>query len=237
MPIGDGKTIGAVQKEWGQGKSSSAGAGIYDTYSAHQVAFGVGTGDQIFDVRSYASSIQQITRADVISVLGSPAAVRYADNTTIYMYLDGPNYQVLWTFAGGQGHTGNTVQHVSVYWPQGTVDLMGQTLPNPSVVVTQDPASSGSYLKFSLKNAPSGYRLDELEWLPSGHGTTVVNTESQALYTAQHGLPGALFMNAYGAYRLQFTESMKGTSGRIRLIYESPNGGAIIGTSGPITLP
>lgn len=169
-------------------------------------------------------------------MLGPLAAIRYADNTTIYMYPDGANYQVLWTFSGLSGHTGNNVQHVSVYWPRGTVNLMAQTLPNPTVVVAQNPAPTGSYLQLSIKNAPPGYRLDELEWLPSATGTTVVNTESEALYAAQHGLPGALFMNTDGAYRLQFTASMKGTSGRIRLIYESANGSAIIGTSGPITL-
>ncbi|NMP24729.1 YjgB family protein [Sulfobacillus harzensis] len=236
MPIGDGKTIDAVQKEWGKGQNSAAGAGIYVTYPSHGVAFGVGTGDQIFDVRSNALSIRAITRSDVTTALGPPAAVRYADNTTIYMYPDGPDYQVLWTFAGGPGQTGTTVDHVSVFWPQGTVNLMGQTVPNPSVVVTKNPGGSGSYLQFSITNAPSGYRLDELEWLPSGQGATVVNTESQALYNAEHGVSGNVFMNTYGAYRFQFTASQKGTSGRIRLIYESPRGNAIIGTSSTITL-
>lgn len=236
MPIGDGDPISAVQKEWGSAQTSSAGAGSYVTYPAHQVAFGVGPGDRIFDVRSYAASLHQITRADVMAVLGSAAAISYADNTTIYTYPDGPNDQLQWTFSGGSGHTGNTVQHVSVYWPQGTVDLMGQTAPNPSVVVTANPASTGTFMQFAIHQAPSGYRLDELEWLPAGSGTTVVNTEAQALYAAQHGLSGALFMNAYGAYRLQFTPAMKGSSGRLRVIYESPQGSAIIGTSDLITL-
>ncbi len=236
MPIGDGKTIETVQREWGRGRSSSAGAGIYVTYSAHKAAFGVGPGDQIFDVRSDSSSIQKITREDVMAALGPPGAVRFADNTTIYMYPDGPNYQVLWTFEGGPGHTANTVNHVSVFWPQGTVNLMAQTVPNPSVFVTKNPASSGSFLPFSIKHAPSGYRLDELEWLPSSSGPIVVNTESQAITNGQHGIPGAGFMKAYGTFRLQFLPSMKNTSGKIRLIYESTRGDTIIGTSHTITL-
>lgn len=233
MPIGDGKTIGLVQNEWGQGKLSSAGAGVYDVFSTHDVSFGVGTGNQIFDVTSNAPNVQQITRADVTSTLGTPGAVRYADNTTIYMYPDGPNYQVLWTFPGGPGKTGNTVDHVSVYWPQGTVDLMGQTVPNPSVTVS---ASTASALSFTIKNAPSGYRLDEIEWLPTKTGTTVVNTHAQAAQNAGHGNSGADFTASSSGYQLQFPTSMRGTSGQIRLIYESTQGSAIIGTSNTITL-
>ena len=238
MPIGDGQNISAVQKEWGSGQSSGGGApGIYITYPSHNIAFGLNKGDQIVDVRSFQSDLHQITRSTLFSILGQPPATRYADNTTIYVYPDGADYQVLWVFPGGPGQTGNTVDHVDVTWPQGTVNQMAQTDPNPSVTVTAQPGSRGSYFTFSIDNPPAGYQLAELEWIPA-HGTsyTAVNTLPQAIYNADHGIAGELFMAINGAYRFQYTSDMSGQTGSVRLIYQNTAGTAIIGTSSPITL-
>lgn len=235
MPIGDQKNIAAVQKVWGPGHNSSAGAGIYVSYPAHDVAFGINQGEQIFDVRSYAPSVTAITRADVTAALGPPAEVRYASNTTIYLYPDQLNYQVLWVFSGGPGHTGDTVNHVDVVWPQGTVNLMAATQPAPSVVVTQNTRLD---LRFAIRNAPTGYHLTELEWVNSpGSGAYAVNTYFEARENAHYqGTSARLFMASGSHFRFQYPAGLVGTKGRLRLIYESPAGTASIGTSPSITL-
>lgn len=238
MPIGDGKTIGAVQREWGRGVVTSAGAGLYFSYPAHKVAFGVGVGDQIFDVRSTQPQLQAITRTLLVKTLGAPGAIRYADDTTIYLYPDGANYQVLWVFPGGPGHTQNRVNHVDVFWPQGTVNLMGQNVPNPSIQVTRPAGRFGSYLGFAIINAPKGYQLAELEWIPSqSTAEPVVNTLPQALQHAAQHTPGAVFAAAAGGYRLQYTPAMQHQTGVVRLIYQNALGAAIIGSSATMRLP
>ncbi len=238
MPIGDGQNISAVQQEWGSGQNTAgSGAGIYVTYPSHNIDFGVNQGDQIVDVRSFQSDLHQISRSTLISTLGQPPAIRYADNTTIYLYPDGADYQVLWVFPGGPGHTGNTVDHVDVVWPQGTVNQMAQTVPNPSITVTTAPGAQGSYFTFSINNPPSGYQLSELEWVPSqGTANTAVDTLPEALYNANHGAAGELFMAVNGAYRFQYTSAMSGQTGSVRLIYQNTAGSAIVGTSSPMTL-
>ena len=238
MPIGDGQNISAVEQQWGSGTSTSgSGAGVYITYPTHSIAFGVNQGNQIVDVRSFQSALHQITRSTLFSVLGQPPATRYADNTTIYVYPDGADYQVLWVFSGGPGQTGNTVDHVDVTWPQGTVNLMAQTVSNPSITVTTAPGSQGSYFTFSIDNPPAGYQLAELEWIPaSGTSDTAVNTLPQAIYNANHGTTGELFMAVNGAYRFQYTSAMSGQTGSVRLIYQNTAGNTVIGTSSSITL-
>lgn len=235
MPIGDQKNITAVQRVWGPGHTSPAGAGIYVSYPAHHVAFGINQGEQIFDVRAYTPSVTAITRADVTAALGPPAEVRYASNTTIYLYPDQLNYQVLWVFSGGPGHTGDTVNHVDVVWPQGTVNLMAVTQPNPKIVVTQN---TGLDLNFTIRNAPKGYHLTELEWINSpGSGAYAVNTYFEARENVNYqGTSARLFMASGSHFRFQYPAGLVGTKGRLRLIYESPAGAAIIGTSPSITL-
>ena len=227
----------AVQKAWGSVKGDPVGAGIYYSYPTHHVTIGINQGDQIFDVRSNDPSVQAVTRSDVIAALGPPGAVLYAANTTIYMYPDGTDYELLWVFSGGQGPpTGSTVDHVDVVWPQGTVDLMAQTLPNPGISIITQPGAQGSYMAFSITNPPTGYHLMEMEWLPSASGgESIVNTLPQALTNAQDNTPGS-FMAINGHYRLAYTANMKGTTGKVRLIYENNAGDAIIGTSQSITL-
>lgn len=238
IPAGDQQNLSTVQNIWGKtGPGTYAGAGVYYSYPAHSTVFGVNKGGQIFDVRSHAAKVQQITQQDVTSAIGPPGAVLYADNTTIYLYTAGVDYQILWVFRGGEGHTGQYVDHVDVVWPQGTVNLMAQNVPNPSISIIPTSAVSSSSLKFAIKNAPAGYHLMELEWLPAGsHGTTVVNTKAQAVMNAQNNTPGPLFVANNGDYRLDYTSTMASQSGTVRLIYESPRGNAIIGTSQPITL-
>lgn len=235
LPVKDQQNISDVPKSWGPtGQGTAVGSGIYYSYPAHAATFGTNKGAQIFDVRSSADSLHQITRSDVIAELGNPGAIRYAAGTTIYMYPDGPDYQVLWVFSGGQGDTGNTVNHVDVSWPRGTVDQMAQTLPNPSIAITK---TTSSYFRFSIHQAPPGYQLAELEWIPSGNqGKYVVETQSQALTNAELGVSGNVFMAINGAYRFQYASSLRGQSGKVRLVYQAANRYAIIGTSQTITL-
>lgn len=235
IPVGDGQTIDAIQKLWGTVSGSPAGAGTYYTYGSHNAIFGVGVGDQIFDVRSTAPDLKTVSQQDVTKALGAPGEVRYADNTTIYLYTANTDYQILWVFPGGEGHTREYANQVDVFWPQGTVNLMGQTVPNPSIAILSGPAASK--MDFSIQNAPAGYQLTEIEWLPtSAHGVAIVNTQPQAVANAQNDTPRTFMAITDGHYELHYTPAMKEETGKVRLIYESPQGQSIIGTTPTITL-
>jgi hypothetical protein len=230
IPFKDRENLGVVNRAWGQGKSAAAGAGIYVTFAAHHAAFGINQGVQIFDVRSFAPSLDRITLADVEAVLGPPGLVRRADGTTIDLYTAGPTFQLLWVFSG----TATTVNHVDVVWPRGTINLMAQNVPNPTFTVLRS-ASTPRSLAFRIDQAPPGNTLVELEWLPAVGSAFVVRTGPQVRTSAPAG--GVGFARANGVYRLDFDAALAGQSGVLRVIYENPAGTAIMGTSGPITLP
>jgi hypothetical protein len=228
-----------VQKAWGSPTSqTSAGAGIYLTYTAHHAAFGFNKGDQIFDVRSFSPTLHAATLSEVQKVLGTPGIVRHTANERILLYPAGPDYQLLWIFPMPNASAPNPeVDHVSVFYPRGTIDMMAQDIPNPSVVMDQPPGSVGSLFTFSIKDAPGGYQLAELEWIPAT-GQAVVDTANEAIRHGASGGSGAYFQISGDGKTTGFvyTHAMKGQSGVVRLIYQNTNGAAIIGQSSRITL-
>ncbi len=233
------QNMGTVQNLWGNTNSlNAAGAGIYMTYSSHAAAFGLNKGSQIFDIRSYNSKLKAITLSDIESVLGQPADTRHTPDSMIYMYPAGANYQLLFVFPwSSNGSMGNTVDHVSVFWPQGTVDLMAQNQPNPSIVIDNAPGTAGSLFTFTIQNSPKGYRLVELEWIPN-HGSPVVMTVQQAIANGATGEtnPGFGISGDGTTYSFTYPSSMRDQTGIVRLIYQETSGGAIIGNSSSITL-
>lgn len=232
IPFADGETISAAQTAWGKAtKQTAAGAGIYLTYHTHHAAFGIGSGDQIFDLRSFAPVAKAITAADMRAVLGAPGLVRYADGTTIDVYPAGPRYQLSFVFAGAS----STVNHVDVIWPRGTVDLMGQNVPNPTIAVTHKPSPPHNFFSFAIHLAPPGYRLAELEWIPT-QGPAVITTPPEALLAGAKVL-GFEKVGAEGQYRFNYRPAMRGETGKVRLIYQNTPGSAIIGSSAAIRLP
>jgi len=239
IPYAVQQNLGVVQNAWGKPDSqNSAGAGIYATYGSHAAAFGFNKGEQIFDVRSYSSKVKTITLANIEAVLGQPGETRQTSDSVIYMYPAGPDNQLLWVFSkSSSGAVGKTVDHVSVFWPQGTVDSMAATQPAPSIVIDNAPGSVGSLFTFSIQNPPTGYRLVELEWLP-GSGTPVINTYSEAISNGKSGEsdPGFSISGDGTTYSFVYPSSMGNQTGTVRVIYQADSGAAMIGNSSNVTL-
>ncbi|GMA50982.1 hypothetical protein GCM10025857_23390 [Alicyclobacillus contaminans] len=237
VPFAVTQDMGTVEAAWGKATSqSSAGAGQYASYGRHAVAFGFNKGEQIFDVRSYSSKLQAITKSDVQSVLGQPGETRETSDSVIYMYPAGADYQLLWVFP----KTGSTnhVDHVSVFWPQGTINTMALNFPAPSVVVDSAPGSVGRLFTFSIQNPPKGYWLVELEWIPTHNGQPLVNTVSQALQNGQRGggVTGFSISGDGQTSSFVYAPTDAGVSGQVRLIFQNTAGSAVIGTSPTVTL-
>lgn len=239
IPFAAQQNIGAVQSAWGKPDSqSAAGAGIYASYGSHAAAFGLNKGEQIFDVRSFRSQWNTVTQADVESVLGQPGETRHTSDSVIDMYPAGADYQLLFVFPKtSTGAAGKTVGHVSVFWPQGTVNLMAATQPEPSISIDHASVDSGSKLQFTIGNPPSGYRLVELEWVPT-QGAGVVNTDRQAAANASGSSSNTGFATKVEgkAYSFHYASWARGQTGFLRVIYQDTAGTAMIGTSAKATL-
>ncbi|OFW81470.1 MAG: hypothetical protein A2201_04645 [Alicyclobacillus sp. RIFOXYA1_FULL_53_8] len=231
--------IDTVTQKWGAATHQDvAGAGIYATYSSRQTAFGFNKGGQIFDVRSYAPQLQTITLSEVTQVLGAPGATRHYAGDSILLYPAGPMFQLLWVFPDATSSNANPhLDHVSVFCPQDTVNLMAQNEPSPQIVVNEAPGTVGSLFTFSILSAPKGYSLSELEWIGSGK-ETVVNTQQQAL---QNGADGGLVPNFQisgdgSTFGFDYPASMVGQAGHVVVIFQNTNGQAILGQSTSINL-
>ena len=232
-------TIDEVQTSWGTATTEdSAGAGIYFTFTSRHAAFGINKGDQIFDVRSSSSQLQAVTLSEVTSTLGSPGILRHLSTQDILLYPAGPDYQLLWIFpAPSSAQPDPHVDHISVFYPAGTVDLMAQNVPNPSIVVSKAPGLGGPLFVFSIKDPPSAYTLAEVEWIPTS-GPVVITTLPEAVLQGTSGGSGSYFkLGADGhTWSFVYASSAKGESGVVKLVYQNTNGAAIIGQSNPILL-
>ena len=231
--------IDEVIAAWGDPSSQeAAGAGTYDVYAAQKAVFGFNKGDQLFDVRSSSAEIQAITWSQVQAVLGEPGIVRNTSTQTILVYAAGADFQLRWIFpTPTSAEPDPYVHHISVMYPWGTVNMMAQDVPNPSVVVVEAPGTTGSLFRFTINDAPPGYTLAELEWRPTS-GPAVVNTQPQvSAHGSAGGTPPCFRVSADGnTWSFAYIPSMVGESGVVRLIYQNSDGASIIGDSDPITL-
>lgn len=238
LPYASGITnISDIQQAWGQPTSeNAAGAGIYDTFSSHNAAFGFNKGGTLFDVRSYAPSLHPITKDDVEKVLGMPGVVHYYDGESILMYPAGPNYQLQWIFSAPTKDSPTPhLDHVSVFDPQATVDSMAATGPAPTLTVDVAPGVGGHLFTFSISQPQSGYAVTELEWIGED-GQTVVNTYEQAVLNGTTGTTPGFEVSGDGqTLSFDYTSAMVNQSGQVRIIEQNSNGTAMIGQSENIT--
>lgn len=235
----DTTNIETVSQQWGTAThQDAAGAGIYATYSSRQTAFGFNKGGQIFDVRSYAPQLQTITLSEVTQVLGEPGATRHYAGDSILLYPAGPLFQVLLVFPDATSANPNPhLDHLSVFCPQDTVNLMAQTEPSPQIVVSDAPGTGGSLFTFSILSAPKGYSLSELEWIGSGK-EAVVNTQQQALQNGADGglVPSFQISGDGSTFGFDYPASMVGHAGHVVVIFQNTKGQAILGQSTSINL-
>lgn len=130
-PWKDQQSYEDVTQSWGR-KVTTGVTGInYASFPSHDAVIGFNDGMQIVDLRSDNPNLHQITRADIESVMGRPAAVRHTQDSQIYVYNRG-QYQLLWVFSkSSSGQVSATVNHADVQWPKGFVAPMTQANPKP----------------------------------------------------------------------------------------------------------
>lgn len=113
--------IDDVEAAWGEPDTKeTAGKGMYSTYSGKHVVFGFNKGSQIFDVRSSASDLQQLTLKQIEGVLGQPDDKAVNGSDHIYIYQANKQYQLKFIIPESSG----TVDHISVFSEQDSINNM-----------------------------------------------------------------------------------------------------------------
>jgi hypothetical protein len=113
--------IDEVEAAWGEPDTKdSAGKGIYAVYSDKHVVFGFNKGSRIFDVRSSAAELQQLTLKQIEAVLGKPDSTAVNGSDKIYIYQAGKEYQLKFIIPESSG----TVDHISVFSEQDAFNNM-----------------------------------------------------------------------------------------------------------------
>lgn len=113
--------IDEVEAAWGEPDTKEpAGKGIYSTYSAKHVVFGWNKGSRIFDVRSSAATLQQLTLKEIEQTLGKPDDTAVNGSDRIYIYQAGKEYELKFIIPEATG----TVDHISVFSEQDSFNNM-----------------------------------------------------------------------------------------------------------------
>ena len=102
-----------------------AAKGTYSTYSKYKLAFGFNKGSQIFEVRSFDSSLNKIPLSMVKEVYGTPEYDVKNNGEEIIGYTAGQEYKILLVFPKtAKGSNDPLLEHYSVLYPKGTVNIM-----------------------------------------------------------------------------------------------------------------
>ncbi|ETT76562.1 hypothetical protein C173_06086 [Paenibacillus sp. FSL R7-277] len=113
--------IDEVEAAWGEPDlKESAGKGVYSTYSKKSVVFGFNKGMKIFDVRSSAPDLRNLTLKQIEEVLGKPDATTVNGEHNIYIYQANKQYQLKFIIPESTG----TVDHISVFSEQDSINNM-----------------------------------------------------------------------------------------------------------------
>ncbi|AKG33612.1 YjgB family protein [Paenibacillus durus] len=113
--------IDDVKQAWGEpDKEEGAGKGIYATYSTKHAVIGFNKGSLIFDVRSSAADLQQLTLKQIEDTLGKPNDVKTSGNDSIYIYNASAQYQLKFVIPKSTGK----VDHISVFSEQDSINNM-----------------------------------------------------------------------------------------------------------------
>jgi len=99
--------------------------GNYATYSKHKVVFGFNKGSQIFEIRSFDNNLRKISLSMVKKSFGVPAYDVKSNGQEIIGYTAGQEYKILLVFQiPTKGTTDPLIDHYSVLYPRGTVNMM-----------------------------------------------------------------------------------------------------------------
>lgn len=115
-------TIAAVEKAWGKPDSRdyvAAANGTYASYGSRQTVLGYNRQGQIFEIRSYDSSLHQITASDVKEAFMAPP-VYYTEynGQIIFGYNSGADFNLEFVFSPGNPEL--TLDHYNILYPKGT---------------------------------------------------------------------------------------------------------------------
>lgn len=103
--------IDEVKAEWGEpDQIDQAGQGFYATYQNKNFALGFNEAGEIFDVRSYAKELNEISSVQIEDRFGQPDHLREANNEEIYVYELDQKIELKFIISKDEG-----VHHLSVF--------------------------------------------------------------------------------------------------------------------------
>ncbi|WP_341281728.1 YjgB family protein [Paenibacillus sp. FSL H8-0537] len=104
-----------IEQDWGKADSTeAAGKGIYAAYTKRGVTIGFNKGMKVFDMRSYATNLQQLSYADIEKSLGKADETATNGDDQICVYKVNDQYQLKFIIPKATGK----VDHISVFSPQ-----------------------------------------------------------------------------------------------------------------------
>lgn len=117
-----------VEKKWGKADKTDwvpNAKGNYATYSKYNVVFGFNKGSQIFEARSFDSSLKKISLSAVKKQFGTPEYDVKYNGEEIIGYKVGEEFKVLFVFPQPTNDSNDyLMDHYSVLYPRGTVNNM-----------------------------------------------------------------------------------------------------------------
>lgn len=120
--------ISDVEEKLGKADKSewvSGAKGNYSTYSKYNVVFGSNKGGRIFEIRSFDSSLKNISLSKVEKYFGTPDHNITSNGEIILGYVAGAEYKILFVFKAPTNNNDDPeLDHYSVLYPKGTVNSM-----------------------------------------------------------------------------------------------------------------
>lgn len=116
----EGKLGKADKTEW-----VNDAKGNYSTYSKYNVVFGSNKGGRIFEIRSFDSSLNNVTLSMIEKYFGTPAHDATSNGEKIIGYVSNDDFKILFVFkASTDSKDDPKLDHYSVLYPKGTVNSM-----------------------------------------------------------------------------------------------------------------
>ncbi|MFF2449239.1 polysaccharide deacetylase family protein [Neobacillus sp. NPDC058068] len=108
-------TIEQVKTKWGDPDTvDQAGLGFYATFNKKNMVLGYNKAGEIFDVRSYASDLKDVSEQMIVKAFGQPAEIKDNNNENIYLYEAGQDIQLKIIIP----NSSKTIDHISVFNPK-----------------------------------------------------------------------------------------------------------------------
>lgn len=121
-------SIQTIESKLGKADTSewvAQAKGTYYTYSKQNVVFGINR-DQLFEVRSFDSSLGQISLSMVKKNLGDPAYNTTGGGEQTIGYTAGKDFKILFVFSTPTNANDDPIlNHYSVLYPRGSANDMG----------------------------------------------------------------------------------------------------------------